>query len=1564
MATSDLCNELSRLEDAAAEVTMAGTGGGGGAGASAASSSVAARSVSAAPVLDATLQSLLGRTLLHLLDDPSADVQSVAVKAMALLSRRLQPDQLSAVLDRLVALVADREKKESRDIYAIGLKTIIHTIASAHRQTAGVTGAENLSVTVSAPLPPSTATAAASAEALNLGVSMAQRILSGLLHGLQQSVISGEDESDDLESTLIDLVREVLMRFGPFVPALHAPLLQELSPRLESGQAAVRKRAVATLATLVSGMMDDTFARFMDVMMGQLSRHEAASRAAADAKQSKNASMLLYTYLQLLGLVSQSAGARIATYLPQIVPQLTKFLENGSTAVTSDGSGSGSVSGLDVLVEVWEGSLLAFETLLQRCPQALAPFLANILKLAEQHMAWDPNYFYPEEEEEEAAEKDEQQQDTSMAEAQSRNAATHTGGRGDDDDWGEDGADDGWGDAGEDDGMVAELEEDADEAPTWKVRRAAVKVIAAFIRSRSMLAGSTAASSASDPLSQHYAHLCDLLLSRFKERDRLVKIAVLEAMQDLLKESAPSANQQQQAQSATSHEMMVQTSQPSTYNTARALTPQLESRVPTIVNACLKQLKQSISPSAVDASTGASGASNADIAHQLFLILCQLLWLRGGGLESYLPKFVPLLLTTVTSSQHSKDHALKIDALTLLRACIELHAPHSWFGSASAPNQQAPSQLQHIVQALVESFEATPYMRFRSEIMQTVSSLLLLLGPFKQQQKQHPHPLYSSIVTPSMLSSLYTRLVYSTLCQHDIDQQSKEYVLVTISHFFFYFGSELQQITNQEALYACMKIVTQQRLPSELTRMASLRYLARIARAPKEEGLQICAYVFTSQSSMSAMGGTPSTTAMGSGVAVRTVLDDLLSFYRKDQQQMKLEVTNTLIALLANLAEQNGGVPPTPTSQSLLTQTQFSTLLREASAHLSDADLSLSHALLQLFTSVCQLFPALLLHSTDEIAVADADMLLSKLQLFIRSPLLQSQSVEHICILFRTIMRSNANATQSNPHLTFQYLFDLFMGSVTGGNVNLGNLAQIVGSGLLLPSPQQLQSRILQQLVEMVHSKAGATAASSSEAHRQFALLLIGEVGRHADLATIHPSMTVQLFFDVFANDAEPETIRMAASVALGNVCMGNIAQYLPMLLERIEELHPATTSESSMDTSSTPSPTTNGNGKDRMLLLLNALNQLIRNLTIQQHRQSQQQAPVSSALSTFRSFLPKLLPLLWHACSFEESVRSVVSELLGGLVLLDCVRNPIVFPELVARLSSDQPNMRAVVVTALRHALVQQQQQQQTTSTGVQGQQSGVTQAAPITTQPIGGLSTDLLQQHLPAFLALLRDHDLSVRRQAILTLSSLAHSRHSSVLLMDQFHSSILPVLYAALSPDPSLVRVVDMGPFKHKVDDGLPLRKAAFQCLDTVLDVAFPALDSVTFLRHLSKGLTDHPDIVILVYGMLAKVAQRYPNQLAQVLDEMPPPMMDGIKTQLKLAKTAAPVDASSSGSTSGAASADQSIAARAQDVLRAAVRSLYTIQSMPTVGSCTQFIELYQRVLKTQMLARMLDEMQNS
>ena len=54
--------------------------------------------------------------------------------------------------------------------------------------------------------------------------------------------------------------------------------------------------------------------------------------------------------------------------------------------------------------------------------------------------------------------------------------------------------------------------------------------------------------------------------------------------------------------------------------------------------------------------------------------------------------------------------------------------------------------------------------------------------------------------------------------------------------------------------------------------------------------------------------------------------------------------------------------------------------------------------------------------------------------------------------------------------------------------------------------------------------------------------------------------------------------------------------------------------------------------------------------------------------------------------------------------------------------------------------------------------------------------------------------------------------------------------------------------MGPFKHSVDDGLDLRKAAFECMYTLLDTLYSKLDMLNFVKYVQNGLKDNYGIKV--------------------------------------------------------------------------------------------------------------------
>ena len=230
----------------------------------------------------------------------------------------------------------------------------------------------------------------------------------------------------------------------------------------------------------------------------------------------------------------------------------------------------------------------------------------------------------------------------------------------------------------------------------------------------------------------------------------------------------------------------------------------------------------------------------------------------------------------------------------------------------------------------------------------------------------------------------------------------------------------------------------------------------------------------------------------------------------------------------------------------------------------------------------------------------------------------------------------------------------------------------------------------------------------------------------------------------------------------------------------------------------------------------------------------------VISSLSTSKQGLEQLMPsvpIIWaqmfkHCECPEEGSRNVVAECLGKLVLV----NPEeLLPRLQQALKSDSPLMRTAVVSAVKFTISDQP-------------------------QPIDSL----LRQSIGQFLFALQDPEPSVRRVALVAFNSAVHNKPS---LVRDLLPELLPQLYSETRVKKELIREVEMGPFKHTVDDGLDIRKAAFECMYTLLEQGLDRVDVMQFLEHVIAGLRDHYDIKMLTYLMTARLAHSCPAAVLQ-------------------------------------------------------------------------------------------------
>lgn len=263
-------------------------------------------------------------------------------------------------------------------------------------------------------------------------------------------------------------------------------------------------------------------------------------------------------------------------------------------------------------------------------------------------------------------------------------------------------------------------------------------------------------------------------------------------------------------------------------------------------------------------------------------------------------------------------------------------------------------------------------------------------------------------------------------------------------------------------------------------------------------------------------------------------------------------------------------------------------------------------------------------------------------------------------------------------------------------------------------------------------------------------------------------------------------------------------------------------------------------NQPKRQYLLLHSLKEIISC-----------QSVTPATVKLLQPFIKNVWSMLFHHCECtEEGTRNVVAECLGKLTLIDPNN---LLPELKSYLNSESPLARSTVVTAMKFTISDQP-------------------------QPID----NLLRGCIGDFLKTLKDPDLNVRRVALVAFNSAAHNKPS---LIRDLLDSILPELYNETKVRKELIREVEMGPFKHTVDDGLDIRKAAFECMYTLLDSCLDRLDIFEFLNHVEDGLRDHYDIKMLTYLMLVRLASLCPSAVLQRIERLVEPLRTTCTTKVK-------------------------------------------------------------------------------
>ncbi|TEA21976.1 Cullin-associated NEDD8-dissociated protein 1, C-terminal part [Colletotrichum sidae] len=227
--------------------------------------------------------------------------------------------------------------------------------------------------------------------------------------------------------------------------------------------------------------------------------------------------------------------------------------------------------------------------------------------------------------------------------------------------------------------------------------------------------------------------------------------------------------------------------------------------------------------------------------------------------------------------------------------------------------------------------------------------------------------------------------------------------------------------------------------------------------------------------------------------------------------------------------------------------------------------------------------------------------------------------------------------------------------------------------------------------------------------------------------------------------------------------------------------------------------------------------------------------------------------PIWQHllAASTIPDNRVVCAECVGRLTIID---TQTFMPQLQSLLRDQNPDIRGMAVQAVRYTL-------------------------PDSDESFDAILKNVLVDML---LVMLQDSQMDNRRLAMSTLNSAAHNKPDLIL---PHLGELMPFVLAESVIKPQLIREVMMGPFKHMVDDGLEVRKSAYETLYALMETAFSRINNIDFYDRVVAGLKDDNDIRSLCNLMVSKLILLDPTETARRLDTIAEAYRAILSTKLK-------------------------------------------------------------------------------
>ena len=1119
--------------------------------------------------------------------------------------------------------------------------------------------------------------------------------------------------------------------------------------------------------------------------------------------------------------------------------------------------------------------LHALESFASRCPRDTQPFRAAVTACALGWSSYDPNL----------AQLDDADADGG---GDSGNASMR------DDDDGDDGDDDD--DQGSDEGGDDDFDAyDDDEDCSWKVRRAALRVISA-------LAGTAAPSAAAGGGGPEVvAELLTPLLRRLRvERTEIVRLEVAAALGECVRAATLTVAGPDSAAT------QARSGGDDGAGAGGAVAQDIEALLSSLgVCAIPLQAAGPMSALAVAAAAdertdvaaapaGASSAAPSLLVKVLPVLLPAILRLlpHGSGRRavrsvalgtrsaalSLLMRIVSLLGTTggPRASRHSPSATLaalapslgplvtalcvasaersgptapthRLSALTALHALLVVVSSEAGNGPTAAASPLAP-HLTGIAAAAAVAV-ADDWYRASAAALRVAALVATLMRPtqhFNGRVASFDSTVLSAPDVSRAASVILTALL-PRLAAHDADVEVKEAALLVVGTILAHLGDALPADG-----IAKMFAVLPDRLRGDATRLTTLRVIAYAAASP-----------FSTAPLTSALPG---------------LLPDITGFLRQASRPLRLQALATLTAALSGCGASVHG----SANAAMLLRALF----QDLATAVSDTDLGLATAALECAVAALEGDGAgVAPQNTAAVVQHVAETILPRAASLAASPLVSGPSLVALVDFFIAALRVGAAAAAATGGKASPLALPPLLDTVTSaaaarlaGHSSVGTFD--ADKALSTATASRVVAGLLGAAAEASPAGSGGGSSSSSggvtpilatllsssvnggggDPLRVLAMHCLGEAGRLPAVAACVPTTASAALLELLR--AEPqvsEALRDAAAFALGGLALG-----MPdTVLTAIESRLAACCAREG----------TAGAAAVESYGLLCALHETLLPATPVLRGGSRFTPARAAALGPAAfpvAHAAALLPLLTSgrlAGSADEGLRRSVAEAIGRLAT---VAPDAVIKELSVLVSACTDEGAAIVVDdAADDTPFPGTAEGARRWTAITALRVAAAHATPAMIQALLRIAPETGAPGISYVAVLLRslaDSELAVRAAALSTVNVLVHTAPALLLPLlrpvaaDRFRAAVPPI--AAVAPGPvqaaapvvvaavsassdsragradyasegvlavlyyeSLPRAalryeVDLGPFKHVKDDGLPLRRAAVAAIESIL------------------------------------------------------------------------------------------------------------------------------------------------